>query len=1463
MSYKYFGRLAGSALTDLSTLDDTTIPDRRSPYVAQSTATKLFAPGEHATARSMNRVAGALSSNIDFIAGYLDTPALREDILHYYTDSGVNSGKFGFPALAMTNPGDTGSATSPLNTVSGTDYTQINLGGHHATDLIEPPPIWLYVGAHERSLTNGSVMRLYKDSQADLYDTDGSASPYENTMFSSEVIPAFISRNSTEAAAGTEYHAKPTGSTGYLGSESPHAPTDSIAPILPVATDLPPYLSSSLSPAITSWSEQGPTISAYNWGGGDDTTDGLLLRPGCFVRVSGSTDNDGLYLLRSFVGGTAVLTRGGLTEVSVVDSSIFEVGEMVGWAAGANYNATGLTIDERQNRAYVVHKDATNHIVWLYHFSGSEHYITEDSGAGTTTGGRATSTVDAAASDAWEAQSYNEPGLLDGEDSATDNWNLRVGTVLYTNVFDATLTGTTATTVTDVVGPNAPLRFSTSGTPGTAQPCNPPGFLLNPVISVENDYATGTYLRDGNYLLRAKTLTTVREQLASGGMAASEGENDNPSSMMSGHDNDWFMKNMKSMFWGIHFGYQRSEPLGNFVFNDWDQLTRNILGGGVWYVEADFGGTGIGTKVTDGTIVIGDLLGFEHPGPGAGFGDAYGTVVGGWGDSIILRDVFRYEWDLGTKEADLNSEESIVTGSIATVGGDDYTVTIAYRPEYSGHENWVDPSTPNSETPLEVYANTLNAAYNSLLSASHWERDHGLGNMIRMFTGRPITMVARDTGVEHSFLRASFDSGDDASLIKTVDEENLLTINAVDNDATNVNLEFSAAHGLSTGDKIVVIGHDGGSPDDLNGEHVVTRVDATNVTVPANNSGGSTTGATAYQVTSEIAIDSTTSALTFRDLNTHADIPLTDTSTYSGAISSTITGSIVGGINTLHVFESLERQATRQGLHIDGCIASNPGTGDVDVSVGWYSSSGYIARIEGDTVSGIVDGQSYYLFIDVSGVGSASFAVTQTMNDITDEDVLLYRISRSSSTVTMDYDYRAYRSYDRKFNDHVTVGPSFGNFDTLDEAVEYCRAYMAPDLGGDGRATMTIEVVESTTELSTVTVDFDNLTIIGRPGAQLTFSGTAAGIELDSVSNVVLRGLTLHFDSTSSDDASGSKIAISQINTDAASCVFENITITSDGASPTDTCWNRGISGDFDNCRFTNISIEGASDYGMYLTSGSSGTVIDGVRAVHKDAKSASIQEASTGSGIRINGTDIQANNLYATNWPGVAGGIGGVFLECDESQVTNVRVDNTGTEEGLVLNSNANLSITGVRIHCEAGGNGINASGILSSVHMSNLTITAGTTTTDGDGIKIQATAVLSSNVTISNFWISGFNNDTTSYGIYISDVDKARISDGSISGSGGAGIVWNDCDRGSITGVTIEGAGAAYTSLTVSGLDIIDSDYNKFTSLDIQIGGSAATKQSYETDANSDNNHLSFITKNGFASVLGGTGNTETAVV
>ena len=684
MAYKYFGKLSGSTFAALAA-NDTTSRAKRAPYKDQAPGTKFLATGEDATSRNLNRVFTALSTNIDSLATCLDAPALRDDVLHYFDNAATGltgSGKYGFPALAVTNPGASGNYAA-------------NLGITDTGTSIGSPAVWLHVGLHKSALASGKQMFLYKNDLA----SNGFSRSYNEAIFA----PTSVKVN----GSASDFF----GTQTYLGV-SAHSPADSIPPIAPVASDIAPYgdgtSGSGISQGLTiaSWSGDGLTVASNSYAWSD-----LYARAGCFVDVTGSNANNGLYLVRQVAGRKVVLTTGNLIKVTV-GSGVgvnFASGQLVSWGADAP-----AKLDARKHYAYVVYKSEDT--LYLSALSGGESL-----GGGTNPGSTVASTVTTSGGGvgAFAVASFGDSGLVDDEVNANDSSILPVGSLLSPVAFSSVLS-TTGYAVLTVRPAGAPVAFDVNQTLGTATLCAPLGFLLNPVLVLPASSSTSV-VKPGNYFVACKTLTTVREQLLSGGNSIDTATSEDPSASMAGHLNDYAQLGVRTALQSIKYGNQAFTS--DIIQSDpWYSATRAILGPSTWVITA--------TNISNAAPYLStsqDGLAFTHP---SAAGTTYATYVASWGDRMVVRDVHRV-WTDPEKQANYEDFTSVAVGSTIVANAVTYTASAVVAPHLKS------PSTYTIESPPP----DLNSAYNNYFSANSKERAAGSGNVLRLLSGKPLTMT--------------------------------------------------------------------------------------------------------------------------------------------------------------------------------------------------------------------------------------------------------------------------------------------------------------------------------------------------------------------------------------------------------------------------------------------------------------------------------------------------------------------------------------------------------------------------------------------------------------------------------------------------------------------------------------------------------------------------------------------------
>lgn len=496
MSYKLYSRLVGKITTGIEALKHTSPASTTTPFDDQAPGTKFMAYGENATSLAFNRAIGAVATNVDSIAGLLNSPALRSEMLR----PSSNDGEPGFESLFIESP------TQKKISLAGEDGFQ--------------PSVWVYCGLTSTALTKNTR----------IFHIDGSVGAGEshrsnyvnsdNRSFSNfNIAPVDCYENSALEATSTSYYLAEDGTgQGYLGSHDSGIPT-TIPNIRRIISDLSPYSGETKLLNVNDWDSDGLYLSAI-------FADTLCLRSGCFVEVINSGDpdgeigNNGLFRIESIAynqemagssqGSKLVLSRGNLHKVTV-DESKFTVGELVSWQTVPNHaDDSSAEPTARDNYAHIMYiisrPDISGTAVDLYlsDFSGPNNHRGAEDRSGKLSAGHASEVLH-------NIQNYGSVGLADQEEGAEQNSSLPIGTRLYNLAATTNAAGPEAgyATVTAVLPSHYPIVFSVKNTPGQMYPCTPPGFLLNPVLEFDDD------LLPGNNYLWAKTLTTVRDQIRS------------------------------------------------------------------------------------------------------------------------------------------------------------------------------------------------------------------------------------------------------------------------------------------------------------------------------------------------------------------------------------------------------------------------------------------------------------------------------------------------------------------------------------------------------------------------------------------------------------------------------------------------------------------------------------------------------------------------------------------------------------------------------------------------------------------------------------------------------------------------------------------------------------------------------------------------------------------------------------
>jgi len=503
-----------------------------------------MAYGENATSLAFNRAFAALATNIDYIAGILDTPALRDDVLCprdavlATNAAGVNSAGFsGFYGL-------TGISGASINLAAAGTGSGVKQGGS--------PPTWVYVGLHKSAL--GEHIRAYRKQPTFIDDHD----TLDIATFDPDA--SYSAGKPHEFAVGTMSYS-PTGVSVLLGgvvkdyfsgvldsgltvnqvtqgSKRAGLP-NWIPPVRPIETQLQPYGSAQQNLAIKEWHADGCVI-----GGDGHSLSDLYVRPGCFIRVTSSpadpnnpVRNNGLYRIAHVAknsgtglageGEKVILTRGGL-HVVTVDAPEAEAGgtydlsegTRVSWNSRPDH-ASGAA-DDVELHAYIMHiierpdlsagAGLQKRDLYLATFGGTESL---GSKANLDTYGTRSGLEDILSA----VNAMNDIGLADQEYGADGNWMMPVGTVLHSNMTTETAT------VTACIPANYPVAFDTKvAQNGDALMCAPPGFVLNPTLTFD---AIEPLIK-GDYYLRCRSLTTVKERLQSASASVSPFAADDP-----------------------------------------------------------------------------------------------------------------------------------------------------------------------------------------------------------------------------------------------------------------------------------------------------------------------------------------------------------------------------------------------------------------------------------------------------------------------------------------------------------------------------------------------------------------------------------------------------------------------------------------------------------------------------------------------------------------------------------------------------------------------------------------------------------------------------------------------------------------------------------------------------------------------------------------------------------------------
>ena len=513
MSYKFYGRLIGKISTGAEALIHKSPSDTTTPFKEQAPGTKFMAYGEDSTSLAFNRALGALSSNIDSLSSILGAPALRSEMLR--TASAGSAANF--QSLDI-DPTDT----------SG----KIELGGGPNSGVAnhEQPLQWIFCGIKKSDLRESTklfhvdreAVGTIGNSMAKDEPFAGAANPESLSNYS--ISPVDCYENNT----ADSFFADQSGTAQEFtyGGENQYGSLEdfplTLPPIKRVSTNAAPYSGMPYEGTAFFWDTDGLYIK-------DKRPDQLGLRPGVYIEIQNSGDqgekaNDGLYKIERIItdgdtlgsgsGSKLILSTGNLSRITVEDGAPFTSGEFISWQSSPDHavdSSGDPGWEDRDNFAHIMYKVARPDIsataVDLYISNSSGPDFFKDASGQSKKFNNFTITQYIMG-----MSNYGDIGLADQEEGAEQNTTIPTGTLLYngaSNILKGSGAGAAHSVVTAAVPAGTPVVFMADVTPGQYFPCNPPGFLLNPVFEFEHR------VLPGNNFLWVKSLTTVREQLLS------------------------------------------------------------------------------------------------------------------------------------------------------------------------------------------------------------------------------------------------------------------------------------------------------------------------------------------------------------------------------------------------------------------------------------------------------------------------------------------------------------------------------------------------------------------------------------------------------------------------------------------------------------------------------------------------------------------------------------------------------------------------------------------------------------------------------------------------------------------------------------------------------------------------------------------------------------------------------------
>lgn len=893
------------------------------------------------------------------------------------------------------------------------------------------PAVWMFVGIHEYALPR--YMQLSHPP-----DVAGAAA-------SALVAPLDVRLNT---AAASSYFPAAT----YTGSSN-HARPDLIPPISYVQSDLPPYAGAPQTVAIARWDTDGCYLDATTWSS-------LHVRPGCYVHVL-SGAQQGLYLVAAISNNRhtpaddkAVLVHG-LHRIDVADATPIVEGMELRWSRAAGVEANPLL---RTNCAYVMKKDGNT--IYLSTFAGSDE--------------PSDTAMCKVLSSEPGVPNVGSVGMYESEDGANQAGLMGVGTVLYVPG------GAASVVVTGVTPAGTPVRFAPGVVVGqSARPCSPPGFLLNPMLDLPSQ------AQYGRYYMQARTLTSLREKLASGPLSASLGT--------------WFEEGSASPFTPLYQGALESRA-------DWDRVgyqpvavpantvaspggpfgpTAQILGDGYWRLRLAENPVAGHTAESDG-VRAGMFLQFLYPATSAA---TYARVEQCVGNELWLSGVTNALWAPGLDRR----LDPIVVGSSFTLGHTYEVASVLFAPYLTGGDDVLMTLAGGAITVAGDGVSATSAGAATFLT------DAPAGSLLLFEDTPPFFSVVQEAS----------------------DDTHLTLVNPVPPGVYAVVDRYGRPSIPTSGLNAAYHGHFSSNPLERGNGGAGRVIQLAGNYAPVELQGVSNSfyalqlRTAAGVVAGFLAVN--TNTLQFGDHNTPGRIDLssaTDTS-----IAAALPQNILGALNA-------SSGALKYGFAnsvILGCKV-DPGLGASSVSL-WDNGDGVNALVGNGSYKtitsqeltpnwGTLGGAGVYYLVwdgtDLLWTKSAPVAGEATLCQLTVGAGPGYVVSGIQDM----------RMLLKGVNEQVDIqvgGPN-AHFSTLYDAVEFLNALGDPGSGSPSRG-YRILVRGSTTELQTVQFRVGGIVVEGFPGltsvgdfpAVITWNGDRALFDLNGQSDLVFRGLSIRY----------------------------------------------------------------------------------------------------------------------------------------------------------------------------------------------------------------------------------------------------------------------------------------------------------------------------------------------------------------